>query len=78
MTNTGFKRARTEVDFSPAQAPPFQPTDLSKPHPLDLSSDLTQRRTLYDSSPFDYSINRSDLISGQLSRLKNMDNRSGI
>ena len=78
MTNTGFKRARTEVDVSPAQAPSFQPTDLSKPHPLDLSSDLTQRRTLYDSSPFDYSINRSDLISGQLSRLKNMDNRSGI
>ena len=68
---TSYKRARTDTDFSSSF-----PTDLSKPHPLDLSGDYRGQRS--DSSPFDYSINRSELISGQLNRLKNLDNRSGI
>merc|ERR1740116_658697 len=73
---TSYKRARTDTDFSSSSFP----TDLSKPHPLDLSSDYRGQRIEKgdNSSPFDYSINRSELISGQLSRLKNLDNRSGI
>merc|ERR1719234_1427168 len=74
---TSYKRARTDADFSSSSFP----TDLSKPHPLDLSSDYRGQRIEkgdYNSSPFDYSINRSELISGQLNRLKNLDNRSGI
>jgi hypothetical protein len=77
----GYKRARTEPGYSlPALELQRQPTDLSKPHPLDLSSDLRHRPVLQanPSSPFDYSINRSELISGQLARLRNLDNRSGI
>jgi len=71
---TSYKRARTDVDFSSSF-----PTDLTKPHPLDLSSDYRGTRSEKgDNSPFDYSINRSELISGQLNRLKNLDNRSGI
>jgi hypothetical protein len=72
---TSYKRARTDADFSSSF-----PTDLTKPHPLDLSSDYRGQRSEKgdNSSPFDYSINRSELISGQLSRLKNLDNRSGI
>jgi len=74
---SSYKRARTDTDFSSSSFP----TDLSKPHPLDLSSDYRGQRIEkrdYNSSPFDYSINRSELISGQLNRLKNLDNRSGI
>jgi len=72
---TSYKRARTDTDFSSSF-----PTDLTKPHPLDLSSDYRGQRVNKgdNSSPFDYSINRSELISGQLNRLKNLDNRSGI
>jgi hypothetical protein len=72
---TSYKRARTETDFSSSF-----PTDLTKPHPLDLSNDYRGERSERrdHSSPFDYSINRSELISGQLNRLKNLDNRSGI
>jgi len=70
---SSYKRARTDTNL---------PTDMTKPHPLDLSSsDYRVKRSeeLGDnSSPFDYSINRSELISGQLNRLKNLDNRSGI
>merc|ERR1712192_294943 len=75
--SSSYKRARTDPDFSSSSFP----TDLSKPHPLDLSSDYRGQRIEkrdYNSSPFDYSINRSELISGQLNRLKNLDNRSGI
>ena len=75
---TSYKRARTDADFSSSSS---FPTDLSKPHPLDLSSDYRGQRIEkgdHFSSPFDYSINRSELISGQLNRLKNLDNRSGI
>jgi len=72
---TSYKRARTDADFLSSF-----PTDLTKPHPLDLSSDYRGQRSEKrdNSSPFDYSINRSELISGQLNRLKNLDNRSGI
>lgn len=76
-----YKRARTEGDYAMGLPPPFPsyPTDLSKPHPLDLSSDYRPHRSEAElASPFDYSINRSELISGQLTRLKNLDNRSGI
>ena len=73
LHTSSYKRARTDTNF---------PTDMTKPHPLDLSSsDYRGQRSeeLGDnSSPFDYSINRSELISGQLNRLKNLDNRSGI
>jgi len=68
---SSYKRARTDADFSSSF-----PTDLTKPHPLDLSSDYRGQRS--ENSPFDYSINRSELITGQLNRLKNLDSRSGI
>jgi len=75
---TSFKRARTEGDYNSAlHSLPSYPTDLSKPHPLDLSSDH-RLQPHHAPSPFDYSINRSELITGQLNRLKNLDNRSGI
>lgn len=54
-------------------------TDFSPPSPpLNLSNDFRSKRFDSDEMPFDYRIGRSDLISGQLKRLKNQDERSGI
>lgn len=54
-------------------------TDFSPPSPpLNLSNNFRSKRFEGDDLPFDYRIGRSDLISGQLKRLKNQDERSGI
>jgi len=54
-------------------------TDFSPPSPpLNLSNDFKSKRFDSGELPFDYRIGRSDLISGQLKRLKNQDLRSGI
>lgn len=55
-------------------------SDFSPPSPpLNLSTDnFKSRRFELEDSPFDYRIGRSDIISGQLNRLKNQDERGGI
>jgi len=60
------QRTHIELDFSPPSPP------------LNLSNDFRSKRFDADEMPFDYRIGRSDLISGQLKRLKNQDERSGI
>jgi len=59
-------RIQIETDFSPPSPP------------LNLSNDFRSKRFDSDDMPFDYRIGRSSLISGQLKRLKNQDERSGI
>jgi len=60
------QRIKIETDFSPPSPP------------LNLSNDFKSKRFDSDELPFDYRIGRSDLISGQLKRLKHQDERSGI
>lgn len=68
-----YKRPRTEQS-QPADLSITQKLDFSPPSPpLNLSS---KART--EDAPFDYTISRSDLISGQLRRMRNQDERSGI
>jgi len=70
------KRART-VGRGPEQS---CAQDLSNPAPAPPSPPLNLSAKRIDPSdlPFDYRIGRSELISGQLKRLKNQDERSGI
>ena len=75
----GHKRVRTDLPDSPQTTPADlsinQKLDFSSPPspPLNLSSKQPQ-----DDLPFDYRISRSDLITGQLARMRSQDERSGI
>jgi len=72
------KRQRTELtptQLHPADLSINQKLDFSPPSPpLNLSSKNVDSEDL----PFDYTITRSELIKGQLRRLRNQDERSGI
>lgn len=70
-----YKRPRTEQEQShPADLSITQKLDFSPPSPpLNLSS-----KDRVEDVPFDYTISRSELITGQLRRLRNQDERSGI
>jgi len=70
-----YKRPRTEHEQShPADLSITQKLDFSPPSPpLNLSS-----KDRVEDVPFDYTISRSELISGQLRRIRNQDERSGI
>jgi len=72
------KRQRTEL--TPTQ---LQPADLSINQKLDFSPpspplNLSSKNVDAEDLPFDYTITRSELIKGQLRRLRNQDERSGI
>jgi len=72
------KRQRTEL--TPTQ---LQPADLSINQKLDFSPpspplNLSSKNVDSEDLPFDYTITRSELIKGQLRRLRNQDERSGI
>jgi len=76
----GHKRVRTELTDTPQTIPADlsinQKLDFSPPSPpLNLSS---KHRVQQEDLPFDYRISRSDLITGQLARMRSQDERSGI
>ena len=77
----GHKRVRTDLtDLSPQTRPADlsinQNLDFSPPSPpLNLSA---KHLSQPDDLPFDYRISRSDLITGQLARMRSQDERSGI
>lgn len=73
----GHKRVRTELTDSPQTTP----ADLSINQKLDFSPPLnlsSKHQVQQDDLPFDYRISRSDLITGQLARMRSQDERSGI
>ena len=83
-----YKRARTELQ---GVASVLQSPDTTQTHPADLSIKINQKLDFSPPSPplnlsskhsndvpFDYTITRSELITGQLRRLRNQDERSGI
>ena len=77
-TDRVYKRARKEPEEEQSQ-----PADLSINPRLDfsqpaLSPPLNLSSKMSDCVPHDYTISRSELISGQLRRLRNQDERSGI
>jgi len=81
----GHKRVRTDLtEILQTHSPQTTPADLSINQNLDFSppspplnlsaKHLSQPEDL----PFDYRISRSDLITGQLARMRSQDERSGI
>jgi len=72
-----FKRAKTEQS-QPADLSISQTLDFSPPSALSPPLNLTKTRD--EDAPFDYTISRgsSDLITGQLRRMRHQDQRGGI
>jgi len=68
--------------FSPSNTQ-LHPADLSINQTLDFSPpspplNLSSKRVESEDLPFDYTITRSELIKGQLRRIRNQDERCGI
>lgn len=78
----GHKRVRTELSDSPQTTPADlsinQKLDFSPPAPHSPPLNLSSKHLQQDDLPFDYRISRSDLITGQLARMRSQDERSGI
>lgn len=73
-----FKRPRKDFDvlYTSSQA---QPADLSIHQKLDFSPPSPPLNlSKVEDVPYDYTISRSELITGQLRRIRNQDERSGI
>merc|ERR1719461_823272 len=81
-TDRVYKRARKEPEeeqSQPADLSINPRLDFSRPAPAPaLSPPLNLSSKMSDCVPHDYTISRSELISGQLRRLRNQDERSGI
>ena len=73
-----FKRPRKDFDvlYTSSQS---QPADLSIHQKLDFSPPSPPLNlSKVEDVPYDYTISRSELITGQLRRIRNQDERSGI
>ena len=66
-----YKRSKKDLDV-----PQVAPADLSLPHQLD-SPPLNLSFSRLEDAPHDYTLSRSQLITGQFRRIQNQDERGG-